>query len=190
MPSPRASTAWSTEEDDLLKSNRAKNLGWKVIAEHFDGKTANACRKRHERLMEKKKLDDWNPRKTEDLARGYLELRQTMWSMLAERVNEDWKTVEQKCFEEGVKNMQATVRKSSRQQNRHSPTRSSRTQQLGHQPLSVIPQSHTIPSQSTHAMSNAHMFDSGLEMSGMSTYPLYSDGSFSTDQTMSGGHRR
>ena len=96
MPSPRASTAWSTEEDDLLKSNRAKNLGWKVIAEHFDGKTANACRKRHERLMEKKKLDDWNPRKTEDLARGYLELRQTMWSMLAERVNEDWKTVEQK----------------------------------------------------------------------------------------------
>ena len=96
MPSPRASTAWSAEQDDLLKLNRARSLGWKAIAELFDGKTGNACRKRHERLMEKKNLDDWNPKKTEDLARGYMELRQAMWSTLAQRVREDWKTVEQK----------------------------------------------------------------------------------------------
>lgn len=176
MPSPRASTAWSAEQDDLLKLNRARSLGWKAIAELFDGKTGNACRKRHERLMEKKNLDDWNPKKTEDLARGYMELRQAMWSTLAQRVREDWKTVEQKCFEEGLKNMQATARKSDRQQPRHSPRRSSRAQHLGHPPPSVVPPPHAVPSQSTQSISHPTGFNDSGMISGMTEYSLYHDG--------------
>lgn len=95
-PNERASTAWSQDDDSRLAQYRAKGMNWGPIASHFPNKTPNACRKRHERLMEKQKAESWDGVKTEDLARAYLECREAMWKMVADRVGEKWTTVESK----------------------------------------------------------------------------------------------
>ena len=46
--------SWTLENDEKLKRARREGLSWGPIAsKYFPSKTANACRKRHERLMEK-----------------------------------------------------------------------------------------------------------------------------------------
>ncbi len=96
--SPRPSAgAWSPQDDDNLMNARAQGLSWAPIAQiHFPNKTGNACRKRHERLMEKRSVENWDGMKVEQLAREYLELRKEMWEMLANRVGEKWQIVEAK----------------------------------------------------------------------------------------------
>ena len=93
-----ASTPWSPASDEQLMHARQQGMNWQPIAEtYFPNKTANACRKRHERLMEKKAaIGSWDTQKFEELARIYCELREPVWRMIAERLNEDWKTVEAK----------------------------------------------------------------------------------------------
>ena len=53
---PRAPLqSWLLEHDELLMQARMQGLGWQHIAStYFPYKTANACRKRHERLQEKR----------------------------------------------------------------------------------------------------------------------------------------
>jgi hypothetical protein len=51
------SRAWSAKDDDILIQARAQGLNWNQIAtKHFPNKSPNACRKRHERLMEPESL--------------------------------------------------------------------------------------------------------------------------------------
>ena len=51
----RAHGPWSREQDDLLMRVRTQGLGWAPIAHtYFPDKSPNACRKRHERLLEKR----------------------------------------------------------------------------------------------------------------------------------------
>lgn len=38
----------------------------------------------------------WDTRKFEDVAKAYLDVREEMWKMVAERVNEKWTVVESK----------------------------------------------------------------------------------------------
>ena len=60
-------------------------------------RTANACRKRHERLMDKRNnQDNWDGQKFETLARAYYENREKIWRILAEPLNEKWEDVERK----------------------------------------------------------------------------------------------
>ena len=92
----RPSTAWTAEDDTRLMQLRAKGMNWAPIAAHFAGKTPNACRKRHERLMERRNAESWDGPRVEDLARAYLESREDMWRLVAARVNEKWQTVEAK----------------------------------------------------------------------------------------------
>ena len=94
--SERASTAWSHDDDARLMQYRAQGMNWGPISGHFPSKTANACRKRHERLMEKKSVENWDGIKIEDLARAYLECRETMWKIMASHLGEKWQTVEMK----------------------------------------------------------------------------------------------
>jgi len=96
--SPRPSTgAWSAEDDEILMNARAQQLRWAPLAQkHFPDKTGNACRKRHERLMEKNGEEKWDGGKIEMLAREYTKIRPEMWQMLATRVGEKWQTVEAK----------------------------------------------------------------------------------------------
>lgn len=92
------SSSWSTKDDETLIQARAQGLNWNQIApKHFPSKSPNACRKRHERLMERQNAEQWDGGvKLEDLARAYMEVRREMWSILASRVGEKWTLVEQK----------------------------------------------------------------------------------------------
>lgn len=77
---------------------RQQGLNWQPIAlKYFPDKTANACRKRHERLMEKRNsADNWDGVKLDLLSKAYIELREQMWKILADRVGEKWQNVEAK----------------------------------------------------------------------------------------------
>jgi hypothetical protein len=95
--SPRSSGNWSTEADETLISARASGMSWQPIADkYFPSKTSNACRKRHERLMERRHAEDLDGVKFETIAREYIKVREEMWSILAARVNEKWNIVEAK----------------------------------------------------------------------------------------------
>ena len=93
----RITSMWTKEEDEKLLQARVDGLSWQPIADrHFPEKTANACRKRHERLMDKRSQDDWDPSRLEALATAYMECRREMWTILADRLGERWTTVEAK----------------------------------------------------------------------------------------------
>lgn len=96
-PKERTAAIWSNTDDEVLISARASGLNWQPIAtRHFPNKTANACRKRHERLMERRHVEDWDSEKLEALAREYMAMRKDMWEILASRVGEKWQVVEAK----------------------------------------------------------------------------------------------
>ena len=90
--------SWRQEEDDVLLHARQRGLNWQPIAlQYFPTKTPNACRKRHERLIDKlNSASDWDQRKMDDLASFYVELRPQIWQVLAERMGETWQNVEAK----------------------------------------------------------------------------------------------
>jgi hypothetical protein len=91
------SSSWSAKDDDTLIQARAQGLNWNQISpKHFPQKSANACRKRHERLMERQNAEQWDGVKLDILAQAYMEARREMWSILAARVGEKWTLVEQK----------------------------------------------------------------------------------------------
>jgi hypothetical protein len=95
--SQRNAAIWSTSDDEILLRARASGLNWQPIASrNFPNKTANACRKRHERLIERRHVDDWDNQKLELLAREYLACRKEMWEILAARLGERWNVVEAK----------------------------------------------------------------------------------------------
>ena len=99
-PNPARSTAspWNLEDDAQLVQARNQGMGWESISkQYFPTKTANACRKRHERLMNKRySIEKWDPAKLNALALAYLKLREQMWIILADEVNEKWQAVESK----------------------------------------------------------------------------------------------
>jgi len=93
----RVTSIWTPEDDDTLMSARASGMDWKTIAtRHFPAKTSNACRKRHERLMERRNAEEWGGPKLETLSREYMAVRREMWSVLADRVGEKWQVIEAK----------------------------------------------------------------------------------------------
>ena len=97
---PRNTAIWSTADDETLLHARASGLNWQPIANrHFPNKTANACRKRHERLIERRHVEDWDVQKLEILAQEYVAVRKEMWEVLASRVGERWAVVEAKVSE-------------------------------------------------------------------------------------------
>lgn len=92
-----SSGAWNANDDQTLLGARASGQNWAQIQQnYFPTKTPNACRKRHERLMERKGADDWDNRKMETIAQEYMKLRKEIWAPLAQRTGEKWNVVEQK----------------------------------------------------------------------------------------------
>jgi hypothetical protein len=92
-----AAGAWTPQDDQALLDARASGLNWgQIQGKHFSGKTPNACRKRHERLMDRKNADQWGARKLEILAREYINRRKEIWTPLAQATGEKWSVVEQK----------------------------------------------------------------------------------------------
>lgn len=92
-----SASPWTEGEDLILMEARQKGLNWALIAsKHFPSKTSNACRKRHERLMDKRKSqENWD---VEALAREYMEVREKMWQILAKRLSQNWQAVEGKVL--------------------------------------------------------------------------------------------
>ncbi|KAF5878072.1 putative myb family transcription factor protein [Botrytis fragariae] len=118
-PSIRPSSgAWTPIDDRTLIAARKQGLNWQPIqATYFPNKSANACRKRHERLMERKSSDDWDNVKSETLAKHYMDMRKEIWSGLAAATGEKWTVVEQKkCMSTGLKNMQTSARAYARRE--------------------------------------------------------------------------
>ncbi|UPX13942.1 lipoamidase activity [Ascochyta rabiei] len=111
------SSSWSAQDDEALIQARTQGLNWNQIApKHFPSKSPNACRKRHERLMERMNAEQWDGVKLDVLAQAYMDVRREMWSLLAARVNEKWQLVETKCMEKGLKNLSQAARSASKKQ--------------------------------------------------------------------------
>ena len=92
-----SSGAWNPQDDTTLMSARAQGMNWAPIQQaYFPSKTPNACRKRHERLMERRSADDWDGLKLENLAKNYMTMRREIWSGLAQVCGEKWNVVETK----------------------------------------------------------------------------------------------
>ena len=90
-----SSGAWTQEDDRLLLHLRATGKNWNQIQrEAFASKTGNACRKRHERLMERRGQNDFDNRKLERLSKEYMSMRKEIWQPLAQRCGEKWNVVE------------------------------------------------------------------------------------------------
>ena len=90
-----SSGAWTQEDDRTLLALRAMGKNWNQIQrEAFPTKTGNACRKRHERLMERRGQNDFDNRKLERLSKEYMSMRKEIWQPLAARCGEKWNVVE------------------------------------------------------------------------------------------------
>ncbi|TEA10672.1 hypothetical protein C8034_v009062 [Colletotrichum sidae] len=112
-----SSGAWTPQDDQQLLTARSQGLNWgQIQMAYFPNKTPNACRKRHERLMERKGADDWDNRKLERLAKEYMSMRKEIWSGLAARTGEKWNVVESKCMSNGLKNLQSAARAGARRE--------------------------------------------------------------------------
>ena len=90
-----SSGAWNQDDDRTLLTLRAMGKNWNQIQrDAFPGKTGNACRKRHERLMERRGQNDFDNRKLERLCKEYMTMRKEIWQPLASRCGEKWNVVE------------------------------------------------------------------------------------------------
>ncbi|KAI1463265.1 uncharacterized protein F4812DRAFT_256442 [Daldinia caldariorum] len=117
MPNRPSSGAWTVQDDQNLLAARQQGLNWAQIqSSYFPNKSPNACRKRHERLMERKGADDWDNRKLERLAKEYMSMRKEIWQPLAARTGEKWIVVEAKCMNNGLKNLQSAARSAARRE--------------------------------------------------------------------------
>ncbi|KAL2139952.1 hypothetical protein VTI28DRAFT_4464 [Corynascus sepedonium] len=86
---------WTAEDDQTLMRARAGGQNWAELQRaHFPAKTANACRKRYERLVERRGIHDYSGRRLEMVANEYMSVRKDMWSGLADRVGMRWEVVE------------------------------------------------------------------------------------------------
>lgn len=95
----RPSQSWTQDDDNMLREARSRGMNWFQIARtHFPSKSANACRKRHERLQEKEHADSYGSGPgLERLAYAYADCRARIWQPLAEQLGEsDWRIVEKK----------------------------------------------------------------------------------------------
>ncbi|KAK0712819.1 hypothetical protein B0T26DRAFT_753007 [Lasiosphaeria miniovina] len=111
-----SSGAWNQDDDRTLLALRAMGKNWNQIQrEAFPGKTGNACRKRHERLMERR-TQDFDNRKLEKLCKEYMNLRKETWQPLAARCGEKWNVVETLLMSNGLKNIQSHARAHSRRE--------------------------------------------------------------------------
>lgn len=91
------SGTWPPEADEMLMAARARDMNWGPIQQmYFPNKSANACRKRHERLMSKKSAAACTGRRMEKIAHSYIGLRKETWSPIAAQTGEKWYVVEQK----------------------------------------------------------------------------------------------
>ncbi|PGH18946.1 hypothetical protein AJ80_04273 [Polytolypa hystricis UAMH7299] len=109
-PGNPVALAWTAQDDEVLLHARSQQHGWSVIQrENFPAKTPNACRKRYERLVAKRRGSEWDDERVERVTRHYMELRERIWQPLALAVGETWEDVEKLCLDRGARHLLPTV---------------------------------------------------------------------------------
>ncbi|KAK4235327.1 hypothetical protein C8A03DRAFT_17916 [Achaetomium macrosporum] len=102
---------WTAEEDKTLIQARSRGQNWAELQRtHFPTKTANACRKRYERLVERRGIYDYSGRRLEMVANEYMNMRKEIWSGLADRLGMKWDAVEALCMGVGLRSIQSNAR--------------------------------------------------------------------------------
>jgi hypothetical protein len=95
MPRPGQSGPWTAEEDAVLLEERSRGSAWDDIHNRrFPGKSGNACRKRHERLLTKARHTNWDDARRNKLMLVYIRDRESIWKPVADEVGEKWEDVE------------------------------------------------------------------------------------------------
>ncbi|KAI0450584.1 hypothetical protein F5B21DRAFT_427272 [Xylaria acuta] len=208
MPHRPSSGAWSQQDDHNLLTARQQGLNWAQIqSTYFPNKSPNACRKRHERLLERRGADDWDARKLERLAKEYMSMRKEMWQGLAARTGEKWIVVEAKCMHNGLKNLQSAARSAARRErleqghSMHGYDDDSGISGIGLTPVDDLDASYSSPetSSSVHSQHSQHSGNGGYSMHPMTTMPYGSAAGYSSSYsssvsssapyaTMHGGH--
>jgi hypothetical protein len=93
-------SVWTEEEDAKLLEARRRGLNWEEIyKQSFPHKSANACRKRHERRQEQMMNDEFRKggKRNDEFIDAYMEMREEMWMLLAKKMNwnhNKWETLE------------------------------------------------------------------------------------------------
>ncbi|KAF5025849.1 hypothetical protein F66182_2071 [Fusarium sp. NRRL 66182] len=156
-----SSGAWTPQDDQQLLTARMQGLNWgQIQANYFPSKTPNACRKRHERLLERKGTDDWDNLKLQRLAQEYMAMRKEIWSGLAARTGEKWNVVEAKCMSNGLKNLQSAARAAARRDRLESGALSgydddSGISGMGLTPVDELDASYSSPETTASSVANA-----------------------------------
>ncbi|KAK4143145.1 uncharacterized protein C8A04DRAFT_12609 [Dichotomopilus funicola] len=102
---------WTADDDKRLIQARSQGQNWADLKEaHFPTKSANACRKRYERLVERRGIHDYTGRRLESVSNEYMNMRREIWSGLADRVGMKWDTVEALCMNAGLRTIQSNAR--------------------------------------------------------------------------------
>lgn len=104
---PRAKI-WTEEEDEFLWRTKAAGWNWDKIAAELGAsypppesryrKTANACRKRHERIKVKQCKAQLGPgrERWEEVVLSYKSNRESMWQPIADQLGyKRWQDIEQ-----------------------------------------------------------------------------------------------
>ena len=94
---PGQSAPWSVQEDEVLMNAKAAGLGWNEIHQrYFQTKSGNACRKRHERLMQKLRTTDWDDNRIRRVMTEYGRpgVREKFWGGIANSLGERWEDCE------------------------------------------------------------------------------------------------
>ncbi|KAM3480879.1 hypothetical protein MY8738_004730 [Beauveria namnaoensis] len=112
-----SSGAWSIRDDQQLITARSDGLNWSQIQERFfPSKSSNACRKRHERLIDSKGRGSDEAARMERIATHYVLMREKLWRPLADLTDEKWSFVEKTCLSSGLKNLQGVAKAANRRQ--------------------------------------------------------------------------
>ena len=94
-PTTPPTAAWSTTDDELLLTSKTSGKKWVEISPLFPGKTSNACRKRHARLVTNAQLE-WNAEREKDLAMEFVSAKVGFFKSLAGNLGLEWQQVEKK----------------------------------------------------------------------------------------------
>ena len=95
LPRPGQSGPWNSDEDNVLLDAKSRGMSWEEIhSQHFPNKSANACRKRHERVLAKMRNTDWDDNRIQRVTLAYNRHRQSMWEPLCKELGESMPEVE------------------------------------------------------------------------------------------------
>ncbi|KAL0633290.1 hypothetical protein Q9L58_007795 [Maublancomyces gigas] len=95
-PTSAPIAAWSASDDELLLRMKSSGKKWIEISPLFPGKTSNACRKRHARLVTHAQVE-WDELKERDLAVEFVNAKVGFFKMIAGNLKLEWRQVEKKA---------------------------------------------------------------------------------------------